>query len=76
MGRLGVPEEVARAVAWLLSEEASYITRDGVYSRWRAVGRGPEPSRNMQEIRPWESSKLRPVRADRSRAWNTAHRSR
>jgi len=26
MGRGGQPEEVASAIAWLLSEEASYVT--------------------------------------------------
>ena len=26
MGRAGLPEEVAAAVVWLLSDEASYVT--------------------------------------------------
>ena len=39
LGRMGQPEDVANAYAWLASDQASFITRHGARRGWRRVHR-------------------------------------
>jgi hypothetical protein len=46
LGRIGRPEEIADAVAWLFSDESSYytgqsLTLDGGLTAQRPIGQGP-----------------------------------
>src|ERR1700735_1271942 len=59
IGRIGRPEEIADAVAWLFSNESSYftgqsLTLDGGLTAQRPRGQGPGTKRAAEpgEVRP------------------------